>query len=96
MRVSVSELLTLLATRAKHHQDQLQSCLKVGHEQLGRTLGRDLNPFPFPPGQNEESESVEWALRAQIHRARLDEAQLLIELVTRMVSTAASAGREDV
>jgi hypothetical protein len=90
MKVDVSMLLVRLAERAKVHQEQLQRCLKIGHEQMGRALGKS---DPYRGAPDDETESVDWALKAQVHRARLDETQRTIEIITATVATAAQAGR---
>lgn len=91
MQVDLSQLLVWLAERAKVHQDQLQGYLRRGTEQIGRSLGSGGPRFDL--GYDPEKEGVDWIIRAQDHRARLDEVQRVIEAITRMAANSASAGK---
>lgn len=93
MNVDVSQLLVVLARRAEALQERLQNAMKNGHDQIGRALNR---PGGFTPhGRDRDAESVAWLMDAQLDRARLDEVQGMIEILTARVGEAAMAGRTD-
>lgn len=90
MNVDVSKLLIALAERAKHYQARLQADMQVGHQQLGRALTRQGRTYLE---RGEDTESIDWVLRAQVSRARLEEVQSIIEEITRSCAESAMAGR---